>query len=49
MPRNGKAVIIANHGRKDTVSLAYEDYPAMKKKPDLLEMLADSEEDICTS
>lgn len=45
--REGKeAVIITVNGRGDTVSLGYEEYNRMKARIELLEMLAESEEDV---
>ena len=43
---NKEAVIITVNGRGDTVSLAYEEYNRMKARIELLEILAESEEDI---
>ncbi|MBQ8306735.1 MAG: type II toxin-antitoxin system Phd/YefM family antitoxin [Blautia sp.] len=40
-----EAVIITVNGRGDTVSLAYEEYRRMKARIELLEMLAEAEED----
>ena len=39
------AVIITVNGRGDTVSLSYEEYNRMKARIELLELLAESEED----
>ncbi len=45
--REGKeAVIITVNGRGDTVSLAYEEYKNMKSRLELLEILAEAEEDV---
>lgn len=41
-----EAVIITVNGRGDTVSLGYEQYQLMKSKIELLEMLAEAEEDV---
>ncbi len=41
-----EAVIITVNGRGDTVSLSYESYNRMKARIELLEMLAESDEDI---
>ena len=43
---NGKAVIITVNGRGDTVSLSYEEYRRMKARIELLEMLAESDDDV---
>ena len=44
--REGKeAVIITVNGRGDTVSLSYEEYKNMKARIELLEILAEAEED----
>ena len=43
---NREAVIITVNGRGDTVSLAYEEYLRMKARIELLEILAESEEDV---
>ena len=40
------AVIITVNGRGDTVSLSYEEYKRMKARIELLEILAESEEDL---
>ena len=40
------AVIITVNGRGDTVSLGYEQYQQMKAKIELLEMLAEAEDDV---
>ena len=42
----GEAVIITVNGRGDTVSLSYEEYSRMKARLELLEILAESEEDV---
>ena len=39
------AVIITVNGRGDTVSLSYEEYKRLKTRLELLEILAESEED----
>lgn len=41
-----QAVIITVHGKGDTVSLSYEEYQRMKTRIELLEILAESEEDV---
>ena len=41
-----EAVIITVNGRGDTVSLAYEEYRRMKARIELLEMLAEAEDDV---
>jgi len=41
-----EAVIITVNGRGDTVSVGYDEYNLMKARLELLEMLADSEEDV---
>ena len=43
---NNEAVIITVNGRGDTVSLAYEEYKRMKARIELLEILADADEDV---
>lgn len=43
---NKEAVIITVNGRGDTVSLAYEEYNRMKARIELLELLAEAEEDV---
>ena len=43
---DNKAVIITVNGRGDTVSLSYEEYNRMKSRLELLEILAESEEDV---
>ena len=40
------AVIITVNGRGDTVSLAYEQYKRMKARLELLEILAEADEDV---
>ena len=42
---NKEAVIVTVNGRGDTVSIAYEEYRRMKARIELLEILAESEED----
>ena len=41
-----EAVIITVNGRGDTVSLSYEEYKNMKSRIELLEILADAEDDV---
>ena len=41
-----KAVIITVNGRGDTVSLSYEEYKKMKSRIELLEILAEAEDDV---
>lgn len=41
-----EAVIITVNGRGDTVSLSYEAYKRMKSRIELLEMLAEAEDDV---
>ena len=43
---NNEAVIITVNGRGDTVSLGYEEYKRMKARIELLEILAESDEDV---
>ncbi len=43
---NKEAVIITVNGRGDTVSIAYEEYRRMRARIELLEILAESEEDV---
>lgn len=43
---NKEAVIITVNGRGDTVSLAYEEYKRMKARIELLEILAEAEDDV---
>lgn len=43
---NREAVIITMNGRGDTVSLSYEDYQRMKARLELLEILAEADEDV---
>ena len=43
---NKEAVIITVNGRGDTVSLAYEEYQRMKARIELLEVLAEADEDV---
>lgn len=40
------AVIITVNGRGDTVSLSYDEYNRMKSRLELLEILAEAEEDV---
>ena len=41
-----EAVIITVNGRGDTVSLSYEEYKRMKARIELLEILAEADEDV---
>ncbi len=41
-----EAVIITVNGRGDTVSISYEEYKRMKARLELLEILAEAEEDV---
>lgn len=41
-----EAVIITVNGRGDTVSMSYEDYKNMKARIELLEILAEADEDV---
>ena len=43
-----EAVIITVNGRGDTVSLGYEEYNRMKARIELLEILAEADEDVNT-
>ena len=43
---NKEAVIITVNGRGDTVSLPYEEYKNMKARIELLEVLAEAEDDV---
>ena len=43
---NKEAVVITVNGRGDTVSIAYEEYRRIKARIELLEMLAEAEEDV---
>jgi len=43
---NKEAVIITVNGRGDTVSLSYNEYKRIKARIELLEMLADAEDDV---
>lgn len=43
---NKEAVIITVNGRGDTVSLSYEEYKNMKARIELLEVLAEAENDV---
>lgn len=43
---NREAVIITMNGRGDTVTLSYEDYQRMKARLELLEILAEADEDV---
>ncbi len=41
-----EAVIITVNGRGDTVSIAYDEYRKMKARIELLEILAEADEDV---
>ncbi len=41
-----EAVIITVNGRGDTVTIGYEEYKRMKSRIELLEFLAEAEEDV---
>lgn len=43
---NSEAVIITVNGRGDTVSLGYEEYKRMKARIELLEILAEAEDNV---
>ena len=43
---NKEAVIITVNGRGDTVTLAYEEYKNMKARIELLEILAEAEDEV---
>ena len=43
---NNEAVIITVNGRGDTVSISYEYYKRLKSRLELLELLADAEDDV---
>ena len=43
---NKEAVIITVNGRGDAVSLSYEEYKNMKARIELLEILAEAEDDV---
>ena len=43
-----EVVIITVNGRGDTVSIGYEEYKRMKARIELLEILAEAEEDVNT-
>ena len=43
---NKEAVVITVNGRGDTVSISYEEYKRMRARIELLEILAESEEDV---
>lgn len=43
---NNEAVIITVNGRGDTVSLGYDEYRRMKARIELLEVLAEADEDV---
>ena len=44
--RDKEAVIFTVNGRGDTVSIAYEEYKRMRARIELLEILAESDEDV---
>ena len=46
---NKEAVIITVNGRGDTVALSYEEYKNMKARIELLEVLAEAEDDVKNS
>ena len=43
---NNEAVIITVNGRGDTVSISYDDYKNMKSRIELLEILAEADDDV---
>ncbi len=43
---NKEAVIITVNGRGDTVAISYEEYKNMKARIELLEILAEAEDDV---
>ena len=43
---NKEAVVITVNGRGDTVSIAYEEYRRMRARIEMLEILAEAEEDV---
>lgn len=43
---NNEAIIITVNGRGDTVSLGYEEYRRMQARIELLELLAEADEDV---
>lgn len=43
---NKEAVIITVNGRGDTVTLSYEEYKNMKARIELLEVLAEAQDDV---
>ena len=43
---NREAVIITVNGRGDTVSMSYDEYKNIKSRIELLEILAEAEEDV---
>ncbi len=43
---NNEAIIFTVNGHGDTVTIAYEEYKRMKARLELLETLAESEEDV---
>ncbi len=43
---NNEAVIITVNGRGDTVSMSYDDYRNMKSRIELLEILAEADDDV---
>lgn len=44
--REGDAVIVTVNGRADTVSLGYEEYRRINARMEMLEILAEAEEDV---
>jgi prevent-host-death family protein len=46
---NREAVIITVNGRGDTVSISYEEYQNMRARIELLELLAQGEDDVKNS
>lgn len=43
---NKEVVIITVNGRGDTVTLSYEEYKTMKSRIEILEILAEAEDDV---
>ena len=43
---NREAIIFTVNGRGDTVSISYDEYKSMKARLELLEILAEAEEDV---
>ena len=43
---NNEAVIITVNGRDDTVSMSYDDYKKLKSRIELLETLAEADDDV---